>query len=108
MQFTHEFITKVNCNVTVHCVILDALKDIAEGDAKCVLNPGSLHIIEHSKTHLAHHFIIIFFLRNIIKPTECGIFRAPPYGWCPIVISLSVRASVPNEVFRGVFLHRFI
>jgi hypothetical protein len=40
------------------------------------------------------------------------IIRAPPYGGCPIVISLSVRvcvrASVPHEVFRVFFLHRFI
>jgi hypothetical protein len=44
------------------------------------------------------------------------VIRAPPYGGCPIVISLSVRlcvrasvrASVPHEVFRGFFLHRFI
>jgi hypothetical protein len=29
------------------------------------------------------------------------LIRAPTYGGCRIVISLSVRASVTNEVFRG-------
>jgi hypothetical protein len=44
-------------------------------------------------------------LQMLLKHKQNGnpsllIIRAPPYGGCPIVISLSVRASVPNEVFR--------
>jgi hypothetical protein len=62
--------------------------------------------ITQSSSYMIVLRILVLSILEWIFPVLIGCYwliRAPPYGGCPIVISLSVHVSVTNEVFQGVF-----